>query len=179
MKPICLRLRSMDCCLPCSPLLSSCLGKRMATLLRAVQIAPGWGFPCEPLPSALSLLPSQASGFYFHLAFPPFLTSPPVPSHPISAALSRAYVGGAGLPFLSQWGGSTQWPWSLATLCFWLSKRASSAFATAAGCPALPSPSAAVVSVACSAETASSQVLWPKMPFSVGCAVPFCHVFGY
>lgn len=156
LKPVRLRHRSMDCCSPCRPLLPFWLGKGMATPLRCSPDRARFGF------SLLAIIICHLSQCFL-LGVSTFLAFLPIPSHPISAALSHARMGGVVVPFLSQRGGSTQQASGVWQLC--ASDRANEQvqrFATAAGQPALPSLCAAVVSVACSSETASSQVLWPK-----------------
>lgn len=72
----------------------SCLSARERGWLLcggAVQIVPGLGFPCEPLPSPFLFTHPSAS----FLMFPPL--SRPVPGHPISAA--RSHTRGEGVGF--------------------------------------------------------------------------------
>lgn len=100
LKPIRLRHQSMDCCSPCRPLLPFWLGKGMATPLRCSLDSARFGFS---LWASIICHPSQC----FLLSVSTFLASLPIPSHPISAALSHAWMGGVVVPFPSQREGST------------------------------------------------------------------------
>lgn len=178
MKPICLRHRSMGCFSPGSPLLSSCLGKRMATLLRDSPDSARLGFSLWAIavPPFSSAIPSQR-WFYPGVSTLAYLPSRSQPSHLCSAfpcSRGRRWVA---IPEPAR--RERLMSLKFGNFVLLAEQKSTLSVCTAAGRPALPSPSAAVVSVACSAEPALSRVLWPKKLRSVGCAVPFCHVFGY
>ena len=61
LKPICQRDRRMACCSPRGLLLPAGLAEGLLLCGGAAQLAPGWGFPCEPLssPRFRSAIPSQ------------------------------------------------------------------------------------------------------------------------